>query len=266
MRSYIIGIVSSLIIGSFLVTSDLFSKSSEITEADNITEASNIVEIRETAEVTDVGNQEEVSYFTRTFNGVIGQDIPELQFALTAYKDGYFYFIDNIAIKDYRTGDIMQKINSLNAFATDRQTLGFTIIDINSDGYKDFWISMHTGEPNEFDVQWLYNREQNQFICNQELPISISSRQLRDGEPIFISPYNFVEFLGDINQVFLITEKWDYGRKRDTYYKFIDDELTAYGQHSSYFSIYGPCWGDYGHFHGLVETEWKFMYGTGRYR
>lgn len=114
--------------------------------------------------------------FTVSIDGRLREDMPEFTFELTAYYDlqtGY-YPVQTIAVRDGDT--VLQTISipELTFFGQtanhDTDTLGFTLEDVNFDGYQD--IRLYDTPNGNYRVEWIYlvwNPAANRFEQDKRL-------------------------------------------------------------------------------------------------
>lgn len=109
------------------------------------------------------------------FKEQVSRDLPLYDFAVQGYrtKDGYDYVANSITISN--NGKAIQKIelakDELTGYPTSYdENFGFTIEDMNFDGYKDFNIIKYVpASPNISYCMWFWNPKTNQFEENNDL-------------------------------------------------------------------------------------------------
>ncbi len=130
-----------------------------------------------------IDNEQKEKFFAITekelktihFKEQVSQDLPLFDFDVQGYrtKDGYNYVAKSISISN--DGELIQKIELTQDEVTGYPTsydenFGFTIEDMNFDGYMDFRIIKYVPiGPNISYCMWVWNLKTNQFDENYEL-------------------------------------------------------------------------------------------------
>jgi len=103
-------------------------------------------------------------YFTTTFHEKIQADMPEFTFEVLSYRDAFMsgYSTDALTISDSATGRIIQEVSIPELSLFDRTNVsiyheeksGFTLEDVNFDGYQD--IRLFDTQNGNYRTEWIY--------------------------------------------------------------------------------------------------------------
>ena len=176
--------------------------------------------------------------FNITFADVINADIPKMLFEISGYmwQEWYAvlgrnaYIVDLIIIRDYLTGEIIQKIgdfdnddfHSLLGLGVCGETAGFIVEDVDFDGYKDIRIlRSNLGVVNRSYRAWIFNRETNQFVYNE-----------------YISEIINLE-IDHENQIIHSWERMSAGSSVNSRFRVVDGNITRFFAERLGYSIIG---------------------------